>query len=220
MITNNHPAHAPLTSRRLHQMRDILSKASAQRDGGDIGYAMADAVKLIDEVLSGYGAEPVAYADPQAFINFQAGWARREWMWRNHGEDLIPLYAAPQPATVVPHEVLICDMCGHDAWHNGGRTYECTEGHVFEVLSPKNDAKIGNSPVIPDGWVMVPKNPTEKMLDEFDSIIDCGADDSEDAWRRLLSAAPQQEVIGIDLASEKDASVEVIIENGKVISHG
>lgn len=49
---NNHPAHSPLTSRRLHQMRDILSKAAAQRDGGDIGYAMSDAVKLIDEVLT------------------------------------------------------------------------------------------------------------------------------------------------------------------------
>ncbi|EPJ5512418.1 hypothetical protein LB143_000793 [Citrobacter freundii] len=33
-------------------------------------------------------------------------------------------------------------------------------------------------------------------------------------------AAPQQEVIGIDLANGKDASVEVVIENGKVISHG
>ena len=51
MTTNNHPAHAPLTPRRLHQMRDILSKAASQRDGGDIGYAMSDAVKLIDEVL-------------------------------------------------------------------------------------------------------------------------------------------------------------------------
>ncbi|ENZ8715503.1 DUF551 domain-containing protein [Klebsiella aerogenes] len=34
-----------------------------------------------------------------------------------------------------------------------------------------------------------------------------------------LPAAPQ-EVIGIDLANGKDASVEVVIENGKVISHG
>ncbi|WP_414667402.1 hypothetical protein [Escherichia coli] len=52
MTTNNHPAHSTLTPRRLHQMRDILSKASAQRDGGDIGYAMSDAVKLIDEALA------------------------------------------------------------------------------------------------------------------------------------------------------------------------
>lgn len=52
--------------------------------------------------------------------------------------------------------------------------------------------KVGNSPVIPDGYVMVPKEPTREMLDEFDSIIDYGAEDSRDAWRRLLAAAPQE----------------------------
>lgn len=60
----------------------------------------------------------------------------------------------------------------------------------------------GNSPVIPDGWVMVPVEPTIAILDEFDSIIDYGAEDSKDAWSRLLAAAwikslpaaPRQEV--------------------------
>ncbi|HAW6302361.1 TPA: hypothetical protein JLO58_002288 [Escherichia coli] len=33
-------------------MSEILSKAAAQRDGGNLGYAMADAVKVIDEVLA------------------------------------------------------------------------------------------------------------------------------------------------------------------------
>jgi len=52
----------------------------------------------------------------------------------------------------------------------------------------------GNSPVIPDGWVMVPVEPTMAMLDEFDSIIDYGAEDSRDAWCGLIAAAPQLEV--------------------------
>ena len=51
MTTNNHPAHGPVSLDRLHQIREILSKASAQSDGGNLGYAMADAVKVIDEVL-------------------------------------------------------------------------------------------------------------------------------------------------------------------------
>lgn len=62
--------------------------------------------------------------------------------------------------------------------------------------------KTGNHPVIPDGWVMVPVEPTIAILDEFDSIIDYGAEDSKDAWSRLLAAAwikslpaaPQREV--------------------------
>ncbi|HHT0126479.1 TPA: DUF551 domain-containing protein [Raoultella planticola] len=53
------------------------------------------------------------------------------------------------------------------------------------------ESRVGNSPVIPDGYVMVPVKPTREILDEFDSIIDYGAEDSEDAWRRLLAAAPQ-----------------------------
>lgn len=54
------------------------------------------------------------------------------------------------------------------------------------------EPRCGNSPVIPDGYVMVPVKPTREILDEFDSIIDYGAEDSEDAWRRLLAAAPQE----------------------------
>lgn len=45
----------------------------------------------------------------------------------------------------------------------------------------------------PPGYVMVPVEPTMAMLDEFDSIIDHGAEDSKDAWSRLIAAAPQQQ---------------------------
>ena len=48
--------------------------------------------------------------------------------------------------------------------------------------------------VMQAGWVAVPVEPTEDMLDEFDSIIDYGAEDSKEAWSRLIAAAPQQEV--------------------------
>ena len=56
---------------------------------------------------------------------------------------------------------------------------------------PRLHIKGQPAPVVPDGYVMVPKEPTREMLDEFDSIIDYGAEDSQDAWRRLLAAAPQ-----------------------------
>ena len=47
-------------------------------------------------------------------------------------------------------------------------------------------------PRVPDGYVMVPVKPTREILDEFDSIIDYGAEDSVDAWHRLLAAATQE----------------------------
>ncbi|EMH2329045.1 DUF550 domain-containing protein [Citrobacter freundii] len=52
MTTNNYPALGPVSLDRLHQIREILSKASAQSDGGNLGYAMADAVKVIDGMIS------------------------------------------------------------------------------------------------------------------------------------------------------------------------
>jgi len=67
--------------------------------------------------------------------------------------------------------------------------------------SDNQGKKRGNSPVIPDGYALVPVEPTSAILDEFDSIIDYGAEDSNDAWCRLLAsawvksppAAPKQE---------------------------
>lgn len=50
-MTTNHPAHSPVSLNRLLQISEILSKAVAQSDGGNLGYAMADAVKVIDGVL-------------------------------------------------------------------------------------------------------------------------------------------------------------------------
>ncbi|MBA8045641.1 DUF551 domain-containing protein [Citrobacter freundii] len=61
MTTNNHPAHGPVSLDRLHQIREILSKAATQSDGGNLCYAMADAVKVIDGAIATFGAEPVAY---------------------------------------------------------------------------------------------------------------------------------------------------------------
>lgn len=53
-------------------------------------------------------------------------------------------------------------------------------------------AQSGNSPAIPDGYVLVSKEARKEILDEFDSIIDYGAEDSVDAWHRLLAAATQE----------------------------
>lgn len=59
MTTNNHPAHGPVSLDRLHQISEILSNAAAQSDGGNLGYAMADAVKVIDGVLESMAREQV-----------------------------------------------------------------------------------------------------------------------------------------------------------------
>lgn len=57
-MTTKHPAHGPVSLDRLHQISEILSKAAAQSDGGNLGYAMADAVKVIDGAIAAFDAEP------------------------------------------------------------------------------------------------------------------------------------------------------------------
>ena len=71
MTTNNHPANGPVSLDRL------------QSDGGNLGYAMADAVKVIDGVISAENAKAVvpeempAHTGPREFGRPQAyvdGW--------------------------------------------------------------------------------------------------------------------------------------------------
>ncbi|MCW4839303.1 hypothetical protein [Enterobacter hormaechei] len=49
--------------------------------------------------------------------------------------------------------------------------------------------KTGNSPVTPDGWVMVPEEPTHEMLEAGDEQFG-----TYDVYRRMIAAAPQQEI--------------------------
>ena len=46
-----------------------------------------------------------------------------------------------------------------------------------------------NSPVIPDGWVLVPEEPTHEMLEAGDEQFG-----TYDVYRRVIAASPQQEV--------------------------
>ena len=98
-MTTNHQAHGNVSLDRLHQIREILSKASAQSDGGNLGYAMADAVKVIDGVLaSEHVADVVAWSSPneERICDIR---------WRRFDVAPGPLYTAT-PAPVVPDEMV------------------------------------------------------------------------------------------------------------------
>ncbi|WNI85880.1 DUF551 domain-containing protein [Citrobacter portucalensis] len=104
MTTNNHPAHGPVSLDRLHQISEILSKAAAQSDGGNLGYAMADAVKVINGTIAAFDTEPVGY-----FYAEKPG----DWYQISDGDRVpdhrrIPLYSSPQSGQVVklPNEFI------------------------------------------------------------------------------------------------------------------
>lgn len=96
-MTTNHPAHGPVSLERLHQIHGILSKASAQSNGGNLGYAMADAVKVIDGAIAAFDAEPVADVVAWSSPNVERTCDIR---WRRHDVAPGPLYAfPPMPAS-------------------------------------------------------------------------------------------------------------------------
>ncbi|MDM3247374.1 hypothetical protein [Citrobacter sp. Cf068] len=123
MTINNHPAHGPVSLDRLHQISEILSKAAAQSDGGNLGYAMADAVKVIDGAIAAFGAEPVLYAAEETLAYAKMGELHLKCLSQPMGDAVIPLYAHRQAT----------DEIG--SWNN-------------HLSTPT--AQAGNSPVTPD----------------------------------------------------------------------
>ncbi|QMN51499.1 hypothetical protein HVW69_14495 [Citrobacter freundii] len=123
-MTTNHPANGPVSLERLHQIREILSKAAAQSDGGNLGYAMADAVKVIDSAIASFGAEPVLYAAEETLAYARMGELHLKCLSQPMGDAVIPLYVHRQAT----------DEIG--SWNN-------------HMNTPTTQA--GNSPVTPSG---------------------------------------------------------------------
>lgn len=181
----------------------------------DNGLTRGEQMELARIALASLEAVPVAYADPQAFRNFQAGVARREWMWRNPGEDLIAVYTAPPTPVSVPE------------WTNE----QCLEflSIAFRHAEIKGDLELddirlgvkmvngsraamlhgadGNSPVIADGWVACSERMPETMVSVlvtgtwfhhavafWDGLSWCDLDFEPPVTHWIpLPAAPQQE---------------------------
>ncbi|MHC1795885.1 DUF551 domain-containing protein [Escherichia coli] len=211
MTTNNHPAHGPVSIDRLHQISKILSKAAAQSDGGNLGYAMADAVKVINGAIEAFGAKPVAYLYS---ASFERGHVEGE-LTDAPGCDM-PVYTATPAPVSVPDELTreeykrrFMEEDNFDDTFRGGWN-ACRAAML----------RAGNSPVSPDGWIPV----SERMPEAHEPIyifhpdygVDEGVwyDNQEDAflwdsdcsrcraietvshWMPMpaLPAAPQQEV--------------------------
>ncbi|WP_409365262.1 hypothetical protein [Citrobacter portucalensis] len=115
-MTTNHPANGPVSLNRLHQISEILSKATAQSDGGNLGYAMADAVKVIDGAIAVFGTGPVPFDALRDAVAEVSGGPVMEWSDIYKGHQAVPFinfnslarivdkFRTSQPAPVVPDE--------------------------------------------------------------------------------------------------------------------
>lgn len=153
MTTNNHPANGPVSLERLHQIHEVHSKAAAQSNGGNHGYAMADAVKVIDGAIAAFGAEPVAeikisrggYDKGEKIIDYFS----EEIQHLTEGQKLYT--APPAPVAMKGHQIreLVNELRDIAIEYHG--TQQLRERIARVVRAAMLQA--GNSPVTPDGWV-------------------------------------------------------------------
>ncbi|HAT3920678.1 TPA: hypothetical protein I9Y23_004374 [Kluyvera ascorbata] len=90
MSNDTHPANAPLTVERIIRVREQLQRSLEYRNGGDMAYVIADAIKGLDELLMSREVAPVAW--------MRDGDDGREYNGHNEfsgGGKGVPLYTAP-----------------------------------------------------------------------------------------------------------------------------
>lgn len=110
---------------------------------------------------------------------------------------LMSLLTAPPAPVAVPDEVLarLEHEANHlTAWHHiDEHSCKVYRRDLLTLVNACRAATIqgadGNSPVIPDGWVMVPVEPTSEMYDAGDRQLA-----TKQVWDAMVAAAPQQEV--------------------------
>lgn len=146
--------------------------------------------------------DEVIFSTRQALDAFlaRAGW------WPALTE-IKPPYAAPQPVPVVPDEWTIQDavkFCRETGRQDAGSAMEawnaCRAAMLQGVEQPQNarqnipeNIPDGNSPAIPDDWVMVPRVPTTEMANAMIGVDGCSTSELLVALKLAIAAAPQQE---------------------------
>ncbi|MDM2843279.1 DUF551 domain-containing protein [Citrobacter sp. Cpo090] len=206
-MTTNHPAHGPVSLDRLHQIREILSKAAAQSDGGNLGYAMADAVKVIDGAIAAFGAEPVvvnddmAYAFHHALSDSSLGDDEVEEIKTGLRAAFANVNAQPAPVVNTIDETLIEALrlvqCMLDDYRerNYGHAQEWiryisakmddySEQHGDDAYSVISAAMLqaGNFPVTPDGWIPV----SERMPEGSEEVLCTKEFDGPGDWHKKV----------------------------------
>nr|WP_225389125.1 hypothetical protein [Escherichia coli] len=95
-------------------------------------------------------------------------------------------YAAPPAPVSVPAAMEMDD--DFDSAFEHGKAVGWNAYRAAMLQSFGNSEQL-NSPVIPDGWVLVPEEPTHEMLEAGDEQFG-----TYDVYLRMIAAAPQQEV--------------------------
>ncbi|MCM7648273.1 hypothetical protein [Enterobacter asburiae] len=175
-----------------------------------------EASALARIALASLESEPVAWllsgGGAKNHVSFDSGNAYADPL-----REVTPLYTAPPAPVSVPDEDLLHmaasaiddllsnkDRSGAGVWADipaklrraamlqGAENAEsrCTikTAPALDSLTKNAESRCGNSPVIPEGWVLVPEEPTHEMLEAGDEQFG-----TYDVYRRMIEAAPKLE---------------------------
>ncbi len=154
--------------------------------------------------------EPVAYTDERNLGYIDRG-RETAYLWGKQNSEAgdVPLYRHAQQPVVPPkqHWEELCrkypDMSIGDAIIRAAWWNHCRAAMLNHPsrIQPNTDAAPGteikhpssNSPVIPDGYVMVPKEPTKEMIDAgWLHFMGTKNPSSKGTYKAMLAAAPQE----------------------------
>lgn len=195
MTTNNHPANGPVSLERLHQIREHLQHDTQYSNGGNRAYILADVLKVIDGAIAAFSAEPVLYAAEETLAYAKMGELHLKCLSQPMGDAVIPLYTAP-PAPVVPDEKPMPEASKMYAIDAVAAIAEVRGWNACRAAM----LQAGNSPATPDGYVMVPVEPTAEMQSAAAGAILFNTTPINKLWtgnavyRAMIAAAPQQGV--------------------------
>ncbi|WP_410738328.1 hypothetical protein [Citrobacter portucalensis] len=193
-MTTNHPAQGPVSLDRLHQIREHLQHDTQYSNGGNRAYILADVLKVIDGAIAAFGAEPVAYTEKCEITNMQAtGLYLRGFPDNSQGRN-IALYTAP-PAPVVPTFDEWLELRGNKplGWVKDAmrESYDACRAAMLQDEPVTTANKLGNSPVTPDGWKLVPVTAFPSQWAAGKKAFDSAGINKVDAvYKAMVAAAP------------------------------
>lgn len=142
--------------------------------------------------LASLEAEPVAF---RSKLQPPTAIGSERWDYTDHRQPdafelencfIERLFTAPPAPVSVPAAMEMDD--DFDSAFEHGKAVGWNAYRAAMLQSFGNSEQL-NSPVIPDGWVLVPEEPTHEMLEAGDEQFG-----TYDVYRRMIAAAPQQEV--------------------------
>lgn len=205
----NHPANGNLTVERIERVIEALESSLAYRNGSTLDHFIADAVKGLRELRESREDEMV-FPDEMT-ISDDMNLYQKSFAQGHNACRAAMLQGAEQETTAykLPFEQWLSQQTGTIDVECG-----CVMTEVFfHWLRVAYEA--GNSPVTPDGWQLVPKEPTVAMNKAGWAAIN-EHDEINPTYRAMLAAAPQQDVrLALEIGMSRYAgAMQKLVDSG------